>query len=141
MKCVLDASVALSWLLEDAGAGQAYAVAVFNALKRASSQAHVPATWSLEIANVVARSEAKGLLTAQRSQVFLSAMAASPIVTDAETVPRALVQTLQLARLYGLSAYDASYLELAMRLQLPMATLDTTLIKAAKNAGVHRVTA
>jgi predicted nucleic acid-binding protein len=135
---VLDASVALSWLLEDAGPRQAYAVGVFDALKHPSAAAHVPATWGLELANVIAKSEARGVLLENRSQVFLSALAAAPIHCDPETYPRACAETLQLARRYGLSSYDASYLELALRLKLPLATHDADLLKAAKRTGVRR---
>lgn len=60
------------------------------------------------------------------------------ITVDPETLKHALSDTLRLARTYKLSAYDASYLELAMRLSLPIATLDTDLQKAAKKVGVVR---
>lgn len=138
MSFVLDASVALSWLLEDAGSGQAYAVAVFAALKRPSAAAHVPATWGLELSNVIAKSEARGLLLENRSQAFLSALATAPIHCDPETYTRTWAETLQLARRYRLSSYDASYLELALRLKLPLATLDTDLLNAAHKTGVKR---
>ena len=54
--------------------------------------------------------------------------------------PQALASTLDLARRYHLSAYDASYLELALRAGLPLATLDADLAKAARKAGVKRFT-
>jgi predicted nucleic acid-binding protein len=60
------------------------------------------------------------------------------IEVDAATFSHALSHTLQLARRYSLSAYDASYLELALRLGLPLATLDEDLQKAASKAGVKR---
>ena len=138
MSFVLDASVALSWLLEDAGTGQAYAVGVFDALKRPAAAAHVPATWGLELTNVIAKSEARGILLENRTLAFLAALAAAPILCDPETYTRTWAETLQLARRYGLSAYDASYLELALRLKLPLATLDANLLKAAQKTGVKR---
>jgi predicted nucleic acid-binding protein len=58
------------------------------------------------------------------------------ISTDAETSLRALHDTLDLARRYSLSAYDAAYLELALRKSLPLATLDAQLNAAARQAGV-----
>lgn len=136
MKFVLDASVALSWLLEDAGKDQTYAESVFDILKRGDSEANVPAIWGLEIANVVAKSEARGLLTENRSQLFLSAVAAASIRCDKRTAELALSDTLSLCRRYQLSAYDASYLELALRLAQPLATLDQDLRRAALQAGV-----
>jgi predicted nucleic acid-binding protein len=133
---VLDASVALSWLLEDAGAAQAYAVKAFATLKQSSSTAYVPVIWELEVANVIAKSEARGLLLENRSQAFLSTIAACPIRRDNETQASAFGETLRLARRYQLSAYDASYLELALRLRLAIATLDVELRRAARQAGV-----
>jgi predicted nucleic acid-binding protein len=132
---VLDASVALSWLLEDAGTGQAYAGKVFDVLASDGAEARVPAIWGLEIANGIAKCEARGDLLIERSQVFLAALAATPIICDPETYARALTDTLHLARRYRLSAYDASYLELALRTQLPLATLDADLLRAARQAG------
>ncbi|MGH8254634.1 MAG: type II toxin-antitoxin system VapC family toxin [Steroidobacteraceae bacterium] len=133
---MLDAAVALSWLLEDAGAGQAYAAAVFNVLGGTDSQAHVPITWGLELGNVIAKSEGLGELPPARSQVFLASLEAAPILCDAASDARALHETLELARRYRLSSYDASYLELALRSGLPLATLDAALRHAATRAGV-----
>lgn len=139
MTFVLDASVALSWLLEDAGADQAYANSIFNSMKKPTAQAQVPAIWGLEIANVIAKSESRGLLLASRSQAFLGTLSALPILCDSQTHASALNNTLQLSRQHHLSAYDASYLELAMRLGLPIATLDGNLAKAVLKGGVVRV--
>jgi predicted nucleic acid-binding protein len=134
---VLDASVALSWLLEDAGAAQAYADAVFNVLKSPSARATVPVTWALEITNVVAKAEARGFLLENRTQVFLATLDASPIVCDGHTHDNMFTATLALCRRYRLSSYDASYLELALRSALPLATLDQDLRRAAAKAGVR----
>ena len=136
MRFVLDASVALSWLLEDAGARQAYAAAVFNVLGGADAQAHVPVTWGLEVGNVIAKSEGRGELPPARSQAFLASIEAAPILCDAATSAKALHESLELARRYRLSSYDASYLDLALRLGLPLATLDGDLRRAATRAGV-----
>lgn len=135
MKMVLDASVALSWLLEDAGAGQKYAEAVFDALAVPDAQAWVPVTWGLEIANVIAKSETRGILPNERTRAFLAAVAATPIACDPETYAKTFTDTLELSRRHRLSAYDASYLELALRTTLPLATLDTALQRAATKAG------
>lgn len=137
MNSILDASVALSWLLEDAGPGQAYADAVFEVLKNPEAQALVPATWGLEIANVIAKCEARGIITENRSQSFLSTLNAAPIISDNQTSVVVFSETLQLCRRYGLSSYDASYLELALRTALPLSTLDHDLRRAAMKAGVE----
>jgi predicted nucleic acid-binding protein len=98
----------------------------------------VPLTWGLEVANVIAREEAKGLVTEARSGMFLEMLANMDIDVDAATFAHALSDTLQLARRYKLSSYDASCLELALRLGMPLATLDEDLQKAAKKAGVKK---
>lgn len=136
MNFVLDASVALSWLLEDAGAGQDYADAVFDVLKLPTAQAHVPMTWGLEIANVIAKAESRSILLENRTQGFLATLDAAPIVCDTQTHVAVFSDTLQLSRRYRLSSYDASYLELALRTALPLSTLDQELRKAATKAGV-----
>lgn len=136
---VLDASVTMSWLLADAKpADRTYADAVLEAMRSPRTQASVPVTWSLEVANVVARAEAKGILSEASSAAFLEMLANAAIRADDSTFSQSLTDTLHLARRYGLSAYDASYLELALRAGLPLATLDSDLAKAARKAGVRR---
>lgn len=137
MNFVLDNSVTMRWFFGDAKPQElAYAEKVLDAMKTAS--AIVPATWGLEVANVIAKAEAKGWVTEARSETFLEMLEGMDIEVDAATFARARSHTLQLARRYKLSAYDASYLELAMRLGLPLATLDEDLLKATKKAGVKR---
>lgn len=139
MSLVLDASITMSWLLSDARpADRNYAVSVLSALKDPTIEAQVPETWSLEVANVITRAEARDLITEAQSEAFLEMLAAMAIVTDTTTHSRALTDVLHLARRYGLSSYDASYLELALRTGLPLATLDTDLAKAGRKAGVRR---
>jgi predicted nucleic acid-binding protein len=134
---VLDASVALSWLLQDADAREAsYAFAVLKRLRAGAVAASVPMTWGLEVANVLARAERKEHLTEAQSESFLEMLQAMQIEADAATFSQALTDTLQLARRYRLSSYDASYLELALRAGLPLATLDEDLRRAAQKAGV-----
>ncbi|MFP5406497.1 MAG: type II toxin-antitoxin system VapC family toxin [Gammaproteobacteria bacterium] len=82
------------------------------------------------------RAEAKGLLTEARSAEFLAVLREMSIVVDHATTAHASSETLQLARRFSLSSYDAAYLELALREGLPMATLDAQLRGAASAAGV-----
>ncbi len=93
-------------------------------------------TWGLEIANVIARSEAKELVTPAQSGSFVSLLEEITIEVDADTFTHVLSDTLQLSRRYRLSSYDASYLELALRNGAPMATLDDDLRRATSKAGV-----
>ena len=114
----------------------AYAGKVLDAMKL--GKALVPATWGLEVANVIARAEAKGWVTEARSGEFLEMLEGVDIDVDSATFAQALSDTLQLASRYKLSSYAASYLELAIRLGMPLATLDEDLQKAAKKAGVKK---
>jgi predicted nucleic acid-binding protein len=134
---VLDNSVTMRWFFGDGKPQElAYAVKVLDAMKQ--DLALVPVTWGLEVANVIARAEVKGIVTEARSSAFLEMLAGVDIEADLATFAQALSDTLQLARRYKLSSYDASYLELALRLGAPLATLDEDLQKAAKKAGIKR---
>jgi predicted nucleic acid-binding protein len=136
---VLDASVTMSWLLGDARPSDgAYVAAVLAAMRNPRSHAEVPVTWSLEVSNVIARAEARSIISEAQAEAFLEMLSNLPIQADAETASHAMTDTLHVARRYRLSVYDASYLELALRAGLPLATLDSDLIKAARKAGVRR---
>lgn len=135
MSFVLDASVSLLWLAPGTNpAGMEYASAVLSALKE--SQALVPSLWSLEVGNVIAKMEAKNIVTEADAQRFITLLGRLDIVTDPATTSHALGDTLNLARRYKLSVYDAAYLELALRASHPLATLDADLTKAATLAGI-----
>lgn len=139
MNFVLDASVTMCWLfLDGKPVERTYALRVLSAMEQAQTSALVPVTWGLEVSNVIARAEMKGLVTAAQSEAFVEMLKGVEIVADPETFSRALSDILQLARRYRLSAYDASYLEIALRQGLPLATLDEALQKAANSAGVKR---
>jgi predicted nucleic acid-binding protein len=137
MSFVLDNSVTMRWFFGDGKPQElAYAGKVLDAMQ--DTKVLVPMTWGLEVANVIAKAEEKSLVTEARSGAFLEMLEGVDIEVDAATFAHALSDTLQLARRYKLSAYDASYLELALRLGIPLATLDEDLQKAAKKAGVKR---
>ena len=137
MNFVLDNSVTMRWFFGDGKPQElAYAGKVLDAMKVAT--AIVPTTWRLEVANVIAKAEAKALVTEARSGVFLEMLDGVSIEVDEATFAHALESTLQLARRYKLSAYDASYLELALRRGISLATLDEDLQKAAKKVGVKK---
>lgn len=135
MSFVLDASVALLWLVPETNlAGMDYAAATLKTLKE--SQAVVPSLFALEAANVIAKVESKGVVTEADAQRFIALIGRLNLVTDQATATHALGDTLNLARRYKLSAYDAAYLELAQSTGLPLATLDANLANAATIAGV-----
>jgi predicted nucleic acid-binding protein len=129
---VLDASVTLAWCFEDEG-GE-YAVRVLEALR--SSEAVVASLWPLEVANGMAVAERRGRLDAAGSARFTELVLALPIAVDPVSRSRGLRGAYGLARARGLSAYDAAYLELALRHGVPLATLDARLREAAAAEGV-----
>lgn len=132
MDFVLDASVALSWIFPDEK--PEYSLTIRERLRKAP--AIVSGIWSLELTNILALSLKKGRITQAGFDEALSLFTSIPIRADELTFTSAWGKTLELAVEYGLTAYDASYLELALRRRLPLATLDGDLIKAAKKAKV-----
>lgn len=139
MRFVLDNSVAMCWLLKDGSADHVtYATEVLEALTH--GEAVLRSLWALEAANVIAKAEARGLLTEARAQAFVNLLDRLNIVTDTGTAAHALHDTLQLARRHKLSAFDAAYLELALRLGAPLATLEADLARAAQGAGLPAFT-
>ncbi|WP_250847075.1 type II toxin-antitoxin system VapC family toxin [Aquisphaera insulae] len=129
---VLDGSVTLVWGFSDED--DDYAAEILD--KMPDLQAYVPGLWPLEVANALLVGERRGRTTAANTAHFLTLLGTFPIVVDDQTVARAWVETTHLARTHNLSAYDASYLELAIRLGLPLATLDSKLRDAAMAVGV-----
>lgn len=134
---VLDNSVIMAWCFRDVGDG--YADAVLGSL--AESEALVPGIWPLEVANVLVAAERRRRLTETDSARFLALLADLPIRVIQEPPQRVTGEILALARETGLSSYDASYLDLAMREGAPLATLDDGLRKAAGRVGVQLFTA
>ena len=130
---VLDASIALSWCFRN----EATAVGDRVLERLAAETASVPAIWHLEIANVLALSERRGRLTPANSSEFIALLETPGVVIDAEMPSRALGRVLDLARAERLTAYDAAYLELAMRLGIPLASKDADLCNAAERLGVN----
>lgn len=138
MRFILDNSVAMRWLFKNGKRHDVeYAFKVLSSLDH--SEVLVPDLWHLEVINVLVLAVEDGLLTEAESQTFLNSLGQMPIVVDTATAKFAFANILQLARRYHLSAYDAAYLELALREQAPLATLDTDLRKGALGAGVSLV--
>jgi predicted nucleic acid-binding protein len=129
---VLDCSVTLSWCFPDEK--DSYSMAVREATR--TSTVHVPSLWSLELANVLLVAERKGRLTQADSAQFLLILKSLPIHEDTAPAAARMPDVLALGRRYGLSAYDAAYLELAIRISVPIATLDERLKAAARESGV-----
>ena len=130
--CVIDASSVLAWCFEDEGGPEADALIE----KVAAEGAAVPGMWPLEIANGLVMGESRGRIKPAESAAFVAMIEGLPIVADRATGARALHETMSLAREHRLTAYDAAYLELAMRLSLPLASGDRRLAAVAERVGV-----
>jgi len=132
MSLVLDSSVTLSWYFDDERTDATVAL-----LRRvARGGATVPSLWRLEVANGLQVAVKRGRIDMAYRKASLQDLATLAIAIDTETDRHAWTLTLQLSDRLGLTLYDASYLELAQRLQLPLATLDAKLAKAAADEGV-----
>ncbi len=129
---VVDNSVVMAWCFEDE-AGK-YADAVLERLT--VSEAMVPAIWPLEVGNVLLVAERQRRLRRADSERFIALLRQLPIVVEQDDARRALGDVMALARDVGLSTYDASYLNVALRHGLPIATLDRNLRKAARRCHV-----
>ena len=130
---VVDASVTLAWCFPDEAS--AYADRVLVALK--GQTLVVPAVWGLEVANALVVGERRKRLKQPEILRFVALLAGLAVLQDGAEFTGALNNVLPLARQYSLSAYDAAYLELAIRYGAPLATLDGDLQKAARRAGVR----
>jgi predicted nucleic acid-binding protein len=130
MAFVLDNSVVSGWYISNQTTAYTEAVAA----RLLEEQAHVPLLWQLEFANVLRTLCKRGALDAQGAHEVIEQIAAIPIVIDREMPGPAAI--LSLALRYDLTSYDAAYLELALRLQLPIATQDAALMEAARASGV-----
>ncbi len=132
MSFVIDASVALAWCFQDEASEYAdQALAQLTA-----EEASVPHHWALEVANGLLAAERRGRIRHAESAQLVALLLSLPIHPDPQARSRDLTATLKAAREYGLTTYDAAYLELAQRIGAPIATLDAALAEAAAEAGV-----
>jgi predicted nucleic acid-binding protein len=132
---VADCSVTMAWCFENQS--DDFTRSVLTRLEE--DEALVPAVWPLEIANAVVVAERRKKLSRAEAERFIAVLSALPIVVAEDTHLRALAEILALAREQHLSAYDAAYLELALREGLPLATRDEALRNAALRTGVKLV--
>jgi len=129
---VIDASVALTWCFEDEASPETDVIAD----RVGAEGGRVPDLFRLEIANILVGAERKGRISAADTASFLKGLDGLSITIDQETSARAWRDTLALARSERLSAYDAAYLELALRSGAALATRDGELAAAARRLGV-----
>jgi len=134
MALILDASAALAWFVQRTDAHEAaLADEILSTVER--DEATVPTIWYIEVIN--------GLLVAERSRLsdpskplrFLGELDALPIIEDRAGAASVRSEVLALGRKYGLTAYDAVYLELSLRAGRALATFDRQLANALREAG------
>jgi len=124
---VVDASVVMAWLFAESENPRVTAAFIAQ-----NGEANVPVLLYYELCNVLLVAERRGRVTQSQSAAFLDQLAKLAI----RMAPPAEEEAMALARAHNLTFYDASYLELAMREGLPLATLDRALEKAASAEGV-----
>jgi predicted nucleic acid-binding protein len=130
---VLDSSATLAWI---------YSEETTEAIRQvfdivAENGATVPTLWRLEVANSLTVAVRRRRIDAEFRRAALADLGLLDIITDPHTDYLAWGETLILADRFGLSVYDAAYLELAQRRALPLATLDEELCSAAATLGVR----
>lgn len=130
---VLDCSVTMAWCFADEA--DQYAEEVLGALE--GGFAIVPAVWAYEVSNVLLVAERRRRLQRADTVRFLALLSALPIEVEAAAGVAGITALVTLGRERRLSAYDAAYLDLALREQLPLATRDGALRSAARAADVR----
>lgn len=131
---VIDASVTLSWCFP--GEANSFSQGVLNALE-AGVEAVVPCLWPLEVTNILIAAERRGRITTELAEEFLSDLRELSVTVDPADIMLTFENIRQLAREHNLTAYDAAYLELAIRKGIPLVTLDADLKKAAISSAVE----
>ena len=131
---VLDNSVTMRWCFENTSTP--YAEEVFEQLL-GGQHAHVPVLLLYEVVSVLAKAQRSGSITPDKAHGFLEDIRSLNITVNDESFGHIFGDIHRLAVEHGLSGYDAAYLELAIRQELPLATLDEDLQKACRSAGVE----
>ncbi len=131
---VLDNTVTMAWCFT--GEATELTETLLGHLSDLADSALVPSLWLYEVVNVTELAVRKRRITSEKARAFLESLADLPIEIEHPTVPQMFTSVRVLANEHKLTAYDASYLELAVRYNLPIASLDKALVRAAQNAGV-----
>lgn len=129
---VLDSSAVVAWALDDENALGPDLLAQLAT----SESGIVPMHWILEVTNALRMAVRRRRLAPGDPPQILERIRNQPIDVDSETFVRAWLETPALAERHNLTTYDAAYLELAMRLDVPLATQDGELARAARTVGV-----
>jgi predicted nucleic acid-binding protein len=132
---VLDASIVLTWCFPDEETQKAQEISERIAT---GGRGIVPAFWRHEILNALLVGERRKRLTRELVQAFIVDLGRLPVDADEGATSSVVFETTQsLCRKHGLTAYDAAYLEVALRQRCPLATVDQDLARAAVAEGVE----
>jgi predicted nucleic acid-binding protein len=134
MRLVVDASMALAWLFERANAREA-ACAERGLLALAEAESWVPPLWHTEILNALLKGERCRVVSEATVLDYLNKLSRLPLATDDIAPSSRRDSVLALAREHHLTAYDATYLELALRRDAQLATFDGALAQAMRQTG------
>jgi predicted nucleic acid-binding protein len=133
---VLDASMAVAWCFPDEATP--FTEGVLRLFAR-GAEAITPGIWPLEVANALVLGERSKRISMAQITVLLNRIARLAISVEGSDPARSFTEIFAIARQEHLTAYDAAYAELALRLALPLATLDEDLQRAARRAGIMLV--
>ncbi len=133
-RVVVDASIVMAWCFDDERTE--FTDEILD-LVSAGAEIVVPAIWPLEIANALLTAERRKRISMAQTIVFLGRVARFSISVETMPLSNAFGEILSLARQHDLTEYDAAYAELALHFDLPLATLDAKLRRAAKAAGIR----
>jgi predicted nucleic acid-binding protein len=131
---VLDNTVTMTWCFTEEATEST--LAMLSRLSNLTDRAVVPVLWLYEVANVVELTVRKGRIATETALAFLESLADLPIDVENPSRTQVFVAAWALASQYQLTGYDAAYLELAIRHNLPIASLDKALSRAARAAGL-----
>jgi len=130
---VLDASTVLTWCFPDEHSDEAQQALTFL---QQGYEAVAPSFWPVEVLNALLMGERRRRITQGLTQTFLRDLQKLPVTLDSSPAPAVFADVEALARRHRMTAYDAAYLELALRQKLPVATLDRDLLRASAAEGV-----
>lgn len=134
MRLVIDASMALAWLFERARPAEAQN-AEHALLALVQMEAWVPSLWHIEVINALLVGERRRVVAEIQVIDYLNRLSALPLATDNAPPAGRRDLVMALAREHALTAYDATYLELALRTGAVLATFDSALANAMRRAG------
>ncbi|MDE2721249.1 type II toxin-antitoxin system VapC family toxin [Candidatus Palauibacter polyketidifaciens] len=134
---MLDCSVTMAWVFPDEATEET--ARLRDALTE--GRAFVPSLWPIEVANVLLVATRRGRIAESDWPRIWRNLEALPLTIDPVSTSRIRGPVLGVAHAHGLSVYDSMYLELAIRMRLPLATLDRALGEAARTAGLEVPTA